>query len=453
MNGSVIGCSVVSLGRAIAAAKHVVLLALISVAWTAPLRAQAPGAVVAWGDNGYGQCNVPSLPSGLRYESVAGGGYHSLALRSDGAVVAWGYNYYGQCNVPSLPSGLRYESVAGGLYHSLGLIGTGDCDQNGVNDELDIAAGAPDCNLNLQLDSCEVASGTAADCNFNNIPDSCDIASGFPDCNLNQVLDTCDVSSGTSPDIDLNNIPDECSLDCNNNGIFDTVELSSGLAQDCNSNQIPDACDITAGLPDCDQDSIPDACELATGAPDCDGDLVPDNCELDANADLIPDDCQDGGTPYCFGVGPAGGGTACPCGNIGTAGNGCPNSQNPGGARLDAVGLPSRIADTLVLQGSGMPAQASVLYFQGTVQSNGAAFGDGLRCVNGFTVRLGYRMNVNGASQIPSGGSTALHLAGQIPAVGAATRYYQGWYRDQSPSFCTTLRYNLTNGVAVVWVP
>ena len=144
---------------------------------------------------------------------------------------------------------------------------------------------------------------------------------------------------------------------------------------------------------------------------------------------------------------------AVPCGNIGTAGNGCPNSQNPAGARLDAVGLPSRIADTLVLQGSGMPAQASVLYFQGTVQSNGAAFGDGLRCVNGFTVRLGYRMNVNGASQIPSGGSTALHLAGQIPAVGAATRYYQGWYRDQSPSFCTTLRYNLTNGVAVVWVP
>ena len=68
-------------------------------------------------------------------------------------------------------------------------------------------------------------------------------------------------------------------------------------------------------------------------------------------------------------------------------------------------------------------------------------------------MRLGYRTNVNGASEIPSGGSTALHVAGQIPATGAATRYYQGWYRDQNPTFCTTLRYNLTNGVGVVWVP
>jgi hypothetical protein len=33
------------------------------------------------------------------------------------------------------------------------------------------------------------------------------------------------------------------------------------------------------------------------------------------------------------------------------------------------------------------------------------------------------------------------------------TRYYQAWYRDASPTFCTTNRYNLTNGVAVVWVP
>jgi hypothetical protein len=343
--------------------------------------------------------------------------------------------------------------VAAGYTRSLALVGSGDCDQNGISDELDIAAGALDCDLNLRLDFCEITAGTAPDCNLNNIPDSCDLATGAADCNLNGTLDVCDVSSGASVDADLNNVPDECSADCNSNGLLDVAEVAAGLATDCNANQILDACDIAAGLPDCDNDLFPDACELASGVPDCNVNQVPDNCEPDTNADAIPDDCQDGGTPYCFGVGPAGGGTACPCGNIGTAGNGCPNSQNSAGARLDAVGLPSRIADTLVLQGSGMPAMASVLYFQGTVQSNGAAFGDGLRCVNGFTVRLGYRMNVNGASQIPSGGSTALHLAGQIPAVGAATRYYQGWYRDQSPSFCTTLRYNLTNGVAVVWVP
>ena len=37
--------------------------------------------------------------------------------------------------------------------------------------------------------------------------------------------------------------------------------------------------------------------------------------------------------------------------------------------------------------------------------------------------------------------------------TGLVTRYYQGWYRDAAPSFCTTNRYNLTNGVAVVWLP
>ena len=147
------------------------------------------------------------------------------------------------------------------------------------------------------------------------------------------------------------------------------------------------------------------------------------------------------------------GGVACPCGNVSAAGNGCPNSQNPNGARLDVIGLPSRVADTLLLQGSGMPPVATVLYFQGTSQSNGQVFGDGLRCATGLTVRLGYTVNANGASQWPPIGGVAIHTAGQIPAVGAVTRYYQGWYRDAAPTFCTVNRYNLTNGVAVVWLP
>jgi hypothetical protein len=100
-----------------------------------------------------------------------------------------------------------------------------------------------------------------------------------------------------------------------------------------------------------------------------------------------------------------------------------------------------------------MPPVATMLYFQGTSQSNGIVFGDGLRCATGITVRLGYTLNVAGASQWPPAGGAAIHLGGQIPATGAVTRYYQGWYRDASTTFCTTNRYNLTNGVAVVWVP
>src|SRR5262245_22261322 len=52
------------------------------------------GSVVAWGDNTYGQCNVPPLPAGLTYVEVAAAGYYVvLARRSDGSVIGWGDNY------------------------------------------------------------------------------------------------------------------------------------------------------------------------------------------------------------------------------------------------------------------------------------------------------------------------------------------------------------------------
>jgi alpha-tubulin suppressor-like RCC1 family protein len=56
---------------------------------------------VAWGNNGQGELGdgtttdhtTPVAVSGLtNVTQIAGGYYHSLALRSDGTVVAWGYN-------------------------------------------------------------------------------------------------------------------------------------------------------------------------------------------------------------------------------------------------------------------------------------------------------------------------------------------------------------------------
>jgi len=72
---------------------------------------------VAWGWNGDGQCNVAS--PNADFVAIAGGGYHSLGLKSDGTIVAWGYNYGGQCNVPA--PNADFVAVAGGSYHSLGL--------------------------------------------------------------------------------------------------------------------------------------------------------------------------------------------------------------------------------------------------------------------------------------------------------------------------------------------
>jgi len=75
------------------------------------------GAVVAWGNNDYGQCNIPAADSGV--SAIAGGWYHTIALK-DGAVLAWGNNDYGQCNVPaSANSGV--SAIAGGYGNTIAL--------------------------------------------------------------------------------------------------------------------------------------------------------------------------------------------------------------------------------------------------------------------------------------------------------------------------------------------
>jgi hypothetical protein len=151
---------------------------------------------------------------------------------------------------------------------------------------------------------------------------------------------------------------------------------------------------------------------------------------------------------FCFGDGS---GTACPCGNAGSAGNGCASSVNAAGANLTASGSASLSADTLVLAGSGMP-DSSALYFQGTAQLNGGmgtVFGDGLRCVSGSIVRLKTTSNSAGVSQFPQAGDPGVSVRGMVGAPG--TRTYQVWYRNAA-AFCTPSTFNLTNGVEVTWM-
>ncbi len=74
-------------------------------------------AVAAWGENVYGQCDVPAGLADV--VAVEGGTYHSLALKADGTVVAWGANWDGQCDVPA---GLEdVVAVSAGADHSLAL--------------------------------------------------------------------------------------------------------------------------------------------------------------------------------------------------------------------------------------------------------------------------------------------------------------------------------------------
>jgi hypothetical protein len=73
------------------------------------------GAVVAVGDNSYGQRNVNSWTNIIQ---VAAGPEHTVGLKFDGTVVAVGNNTFGRCNVAGWTGIVQ---VAAGGYHTVGL--------------------------------------------------------------------------------------------------------------------------------------------------------------------------------------------------------------------------------------------------------------------------------------------------------------------------------------------
>ncbi|NOS71275.1 MAG: hypothetical protein HOP33_15250 [Verrucomicrobia bacterium] len=94
----------------------VLALATIVAMLCAPTLTRA-ALVAAWGDNTYGQTRLPVGVSSIK--AIAGGDYHSLALRSDGTVVTWGLNNQGQIDYPS---GLaNVKAIAAGGNHCLAL--------------------------------------------------------------------------------------------------------------------------------------------------------------------------------------------------------------------------------------------------------------------------------------------------------------------------------------------
>lgn len=84
------------------------------------------GEAVAFGDNRFGQCEVPALPKSLRYVSAAAGCRHTVLLRSDGKALAFGANEHGQCDVPPLGPGKRYIRAAAGNWHTVLLCSDGE---------------------------------------------------------------------------------------------------------------------------------------------------------------------------------------------------------------------------------------------------------------------------------------------------------------------------------------
>jgi len=88
-------------------------------------------------------------------------------------------------------------------------------------------------------------------------------AACFADCNQNGMDDSLEIARGWAADVDANGVPDACDPDCNSNDLPDGWELAQGFAQDANSNGMIDTCEIRMGMAaDEDHDLVPDEVQV-----------------------------------------------------------------------------------------------------------------------------------------------------------------------------------------------
>ena len=110
-----------------------IVATLMMGAETSPL----PPAMMTWGNNGSGQLgdgtttnrSSPVAVAGTTWSAIAGGGQHSMALRTTGTLWTWGKNDSGQLgdgtttnsSSPVAVAGTTWSVLAGGYSHSLAL--------------------------------------------------------------------------------------------------------------------------------------------------------------------------------------------------------------------------------------------------------------------------------------------------------------------------------------------
>ncbi len=135
----------------------------------------------------------------------------------------------------------------------------------------------------------------------------------------------------------------------------------------------------------------------------------------------------------------------CPCGNLGTVGEGCANSSGTGAA-LAAGGTAVHAADDLVLHVAGArPLQPGLALQGGSLIA--LPFRDGILCVGPPTERLEIlALDDAGTAQT----SVSIVQEGHVAGPGETT-WYQVWYRDPAISPCGSGS-NFSNALRVDWI-
>jgi hypothetical protein len=168
------------------------------------------------------------------------------------------------------------------------------------------------------------------------------------------------------------------------------------------------------------------------------------------------------GASFCWGDGSLP--TPCPCvapntvpSPSGAAEHGCANTFDLDGAMLSASGAlsPDTIQFTVDVGGN---YAAFALMLKGSASNpGGAANADGVLCVSGALLRFGAHNAATGGAPL---GTWTLPNTIQTNSISVAsaqspgqTAYYQLFYRNAQPNFCTSATANWSNGYSLVWPP
>jgi hypothetical protein len=335
---------------------------------------------------------------------VAAGAFHTLARLDDGTVIGWGLDGSGQATSPPPPPGTTFVRIAAGWVHSLALCSDGNVVAWGDNQ-------SGQCNvpaLPAGLVYLEVAGGLWNSAALRS--DGAIVVWG---------------GSAAAP-------PPPPGL------------TYAGVAAGGSHliGRLSDGSVVHWGSPYAYRSFMPD---LPAGT----------TCtSASAGSRFSALILRSAYTSFCSG----GPGAACPCANNGGSGRGCANSARAEGAQLQAEGAAHLGADTLQLLVAGEPSSALSIVLQGNLEVTAQSFGDGLRCAGGVLKRLYSHQANGGALVVPSAGDppVSTRSAGLAdPIAPGSTRFYQVYYRDPDPAFCTAPQgstFNVSNGLAVLWM-